>query len=660
MKRPAMKRSPQQEDGTFAKKHRRLPPLSETACPDEHVFISLDGYDAKVKTLFDKEGMKRPAMKRPAMKTPAKSEVGTPAKKLRILPPLNKAADPQNHVFLSLTDCDKKLDKLFEGDNDFVFIRGGVATGKTTLAAHLARQFPNKYIMVPFTGAGEESAWEMGTVDAIAEATNQTIKNDLAFRNALILAAERKLTLVYDEAHTLFASQELCTALFKSSDGYRPKVLLFSASGEASSKQQLVATPVEISQKFMWTAPFSYTTDLGDQLKAAGVWLDKESIEFFIHFCGGHRGIFIAAMHWVQSKQRRGESWSLTTTVGSVRNSHGNGDWDCTDAEILGALKKSRAVKVNGQYSAVENTPKEFVELLCGGARPIRQDMRKELAISGFVLPKCDSEEEFQELNWTNDDLRYRVANPLQALYYRFQLKKSCGLEVQFEQSEPQGCADLLMRALPYMLFSKVVSFEAGKSELAKDCLPHEQQYNLAIHSVLQDMGYSTLAPEASETGKGKPDLVVKIGAETFIIELARSKIPQHLKRFQDLKDYKIASHKGLCIIGNNKETMLQTVKKTDGRDVQIIGLVPNIAHTAYTVHVKSKGIEPINTFRVDCDLVARRLVLKDDGEPELYSVQSLKSVNLSPKAQSRRWVRSLVGWFFFCLSPFSASVFRK
>ncbi|CAE7906501.1 unnamed protein product, partial [Symbiodinium sp. KB8] len=311
----------------------------------------------------------------------------------------------------------------------------------------------------------------------------------------------------------------------------------------ASSKQQLVATPVEISQKFMWTAPFSYTTDLGDQLKAAGVRLDKESIEFFIHFCGGHRGIFIAAMHWVQSKQRSGESWSFTTTVGSVRNSHGNGDWDCSDAEILGALKKSRAVKVNGQYSSVENTPKEFVELLCGGARPIRQDMRKELAISGFVLPKCDSEEEFQELNWTNDDLRYRVANPLQALYYRFQLKKSCGLELQFEQSEPQGCADLLMRALPYMLFSKV------------------------------DMGYSTLAPEASETGKGKPDLAVKIGAETFIIELARSKIPQHLKRFQDLKDYKIASHKGLCIIGNNKETMLQTVKKTDGRDVQIIGL---------------------------------------------------------------------------------------
>ena len=84
-----MKRSPEQEDGTFAKKHRRLPPLSETACPDEHVFISLDGYDAKVKTLFDKEGGK------------------------------------------------------------VVFIRAGVATGKTTLAAHLARQFPTSTSWCP-------------------------------------------------------------------------------------------------------------------------------------------------------------------------------------------------------------------------------------------------------------------------------------------------------------------------------------------------------------------------------------------------------------------------------------------------------------------------------------------------------------------------------
>ena len=66
-----------------------------------------------------------------------------------------------------------------------VFIRAGVATGKTTLAAHLARQFPNKYIMVPFTGAGEESAWEMGTVEAIAEATAKRSRMTWPLGNAL-------------------------------------------------------------------------------------------------------------------------------------------------------------------------------------------------------------------------------------------------------------------------------------------------------------------------------------------------------------------------------------------------------------------------------------------------------------------------------------------
>ena len=93
-------------------------------------------------------------------------------------------------------------------------------------------------------------------------------------------------------------------------------------------------------------------------------------------------------------------------------------------------------------------------------------------------------------------------------------------------------------------------------------------------------------------------------------------------------------------IIGKDKEKRLDTLKSTEADDVQVIGLVPNIAHTAYTVHVKSKGINSINAFNVDCDLVARRLVLKDNGKPELYSVQSLKSVKLSPTAQPSRWVK--------------------
>ena len=186
-------------------------------------------------------------------------------------------------------------------------------------------------------------------------------------------------------------------------------------------------------------------------MRQAGVRLDQKSIQFFIQFCGAHRGIFIAAMHWVKNKQTSGESWNFNETVGSVRNSHNNGRWDCSDAKILGILKESRAVKVNGRYSSVEHTPQKFVEPLRAGARPIGQDIRRELTINCFVLPRHDSAEKLQKLNWTNGDLHYKVASPLPAAYFRFQRKKTCGLELQFCSSKPEICADLLMRALPYL-----------------------------------------------------------------------------------------------------------------------------------------------------------------------------------------------------------------
>ena len=85
----------------------------------------------------------------------------------------------------------------------------------------------------------------------------------------------------------------------------------------------------------MWAPPLIYTNELETQLREAGVRLDQKSIEFFIQFCGGHRGIFIAAMHWVQSKQTSGDSRDFKETAGFVRNSHGDGRWDCSDAEIL-------------------------------------------------------------------------------------------------------------------------------------------------------------------------------------------------------------------------------------------------------------------------------------------------------------------------------------
>ena len=578
--------------------------------------------------------------------------------KRRILPPLNDSADPQKHVFLSLTDYNKKIDKLFEGDDKVVFIRGGVAIGKTTLAEHLAREFPQKYVNVPFTDAGIATVWRIRTVEALEKAIGKkTARDGLEFRNALKLARDNNLTLVYDEAHTLFSSPELCSALFKSSTAYKPKILLFSASGDASTASTLiVSTPGEITQKYMWTPPLNSTSELQEQLKEAGVRLDQKSIKFFIQFCGGHRGIFIAAMRWVQSKQRSGISrWAFRQTVGFVRNSYDGGDWDCANTEILGYLRESRAVRVNGLYKDVSNVPREFAELLCNGSATLPQHVRRDLTIHGFVVPKYSGKEgEFQRLDWMTEGIEYRAANPLLASYYFHNLKKRQSLQVYFEPSKPQHCADLLMRALPYLLFSRVVSFEANTSELAKDGLPSEEQYNEAICTTLKDMTYQPVSIKQSRKGEGNPDIALEIGGERFVLEgVKRSgNITKHLQRFNSMTNYKNAKHKGLYIIGNDNKKMRDTVNKTQAVDVQVIGLVPNIAHTAYTVHVKSKGMI-INTFNVECDLVARRLVLKDDGKPELYSVQSLKSVNLSPTAQTRRWVKScsFVCFCFACRS---------
>ena len=246
----------------------------------------------------------------------------------------------------------------------------------------------------------------------------------------------------------------------------------------------------------------------------------------------------------------------------------------------------------------------------------------------------------------------YRAANPLLASYYFHNLKKRRNLQVHFEPIKPQHCADLLMRALPFLLFSRVVSFEANTSELAKDGLPSEEQYNDAICTTLKDMTYQPISTKQSRKGEGNPDIALEIGGEKFVLEgvKLRGGINSHLQRFNNMTNYKNAKHKGLYIIGNDNKKMRDTVNETQAVDVQVIGLVPNIAHTAYNVHVKSKGMI-INTFNVECDLVARRLVLKDDGKPELYSVQSLKSVNPSPTAQTRRWVKSCSFVCFFCLS---------
>ncbi|CAE7820211.1 unnamed protein product, partial [Symbiodinium necroappetens] len=662
------------------------------------------------------------------MKRPAKGGKERPAKKPRTLPPIGQVAEDNYHVFISLQESSERVGKLFEDRHSVVFIRGGVATGKTTFAEHLAGQFPDKYVMVPFTNAGEESAWQLGTVEAIEKATSQTInKDDLAFRNALKLAANKNLTLVYDEAHTLQAALDvtarcdqalglvenlrkrqlwqaaesvehlglrlspatlepphlragwgpvldliallprlpggfairanaarvfikpmwewplpllqsppwdvtlriqralLCScstwwcrarvfadhvdlqpqygsavaALTRAaalpctpqllacvevhaaqlglevqepvrgsytlriphgdrrvrqllSSGFPPRwggvvdggtpagqhalrllarnkclshvnlsrqdaeglldadltlpservwrdwvaslsrdhclflrifrggavssparrqsipgadtscpfcgggsrdnrAALLNPGGSSSelapiggnpqlglsdreallwcrrgaylglfplaflvraadhprdrgdastASKQNVATPVEINQKFIWTPPLSCTIDLKEQLEAADVRLDQQSIEFFMQFCGGHRGIFMAAMHWVslqQKEKKKKEIWGFTETVKLVRESYAHGDWNKADG-ILSHAKKSRAIHVNGRYQSLDAIPEEFIRLLCSGSCMIKDaTTRRDLSIHGFILPKHEEDHELLE-----------------------------------------------------------------------------------------------------------------------------------------------------------------------------------------------------------------------------------------------------------------------
>ena len=57
----------------------------------------------------------------------------------RMLPPLTTPANPEVHVFIPLEDYGRKIEELFQGQ-DFLFMRGGVGVGKSTLACYLGRQ----------------------------------------------------------------------------------------------------------------------------------------------------------------------------------------------------------------------------------------------------------------------------------------------------------------------------------------------------------------------------------------------------------------------------------------------------------------------------------------------------------------------------------------
>ena len=521
----------------------------------------------------------------------------TGGRKKLALPPLTSPANPEDHVFIPLEDYGAKIKKLFHGQ-EFVFIRGGVGVGKSTLRLHLARQNRQTFVSVPFQN-GEEASWRANIVRSVQEATNQNVTTgDTQLQDALALAAAKSLILVLDEAHTIFSVDNLVTSLLKGEQ--RPRLVLFSASGEASAGM-MSTTPSEITQKFFWTPTIPEVDGhFISQLEQAGVRLDEDSVEFFMKFCGGHRSIFMAAMNWVKEKQN-GSRWEFKQTVTEVRDSMGANSW-WVSGGILEGLAASRGVKVNGKFGNLDVVPREFVTILCEGPGQLPPKLRRDLTVCGFVqpVPIEPGSGEFRRVDWTTDDVVYMVANPILATFYRTRLERFFGLEVRMD-STPRNCMDLLLRAVPYLTFAQVVGISpkaAPVSALSMGNLPFENQYNAAIIQVLQRLGYAADSSESNSVGK--VDIFVNIDNKTFSVEcVLATRSPKdhmdHRTRFDNekLRAYSQAQHKALVTIGSCNDLVQQRVVETTAEGVEIIGLVPSIAHTRY--HIFYRGAKCIN-----------------------------------------------------------------
>ena len=568
----------------------------------------------------------------------------------RLLPKRNipKAGDTAidaTDVFIPLDKTVQKLEDLLEEER-VVFIRAGVASGKSTLAEHLARTQSSKYLLVN-SPEGEDvllfKKWKNELRETLLQENSTSDVANGSLKHIFQKLYENDQVLIFDECHLLFSCPAFCQLLVKK-PGYlqkRLKVLMLSAASEAANEQGAIyTTPAEITAKYMWTPPIPNASQLVHQLAAADVYLKEDAIDFFMSLCGGHRSIFMRSMQWVhdrQMKEKKRARWDIRQALGEARHSWGNGNWTATDAVkgsgLLGVLVQSRAIRVNGKYKDASNIPDEFAEILCQGeSGSLKPAVRRDLTIHGFILPSAIKKQEFEPYDWNSEGARYGVSNPLLAAYYRNVLEKKRELKVDVDR-EVTSCIDLLLRALPYLNFAEVVAFtvqdERMPGDLSAEDLPFEAQYTSAIIRVLNNHGFKYVAFVEDGT-KGKVDIYCEQGETTFAIEAvmaARSPadIAEHRSRFDNVSrpNYQAANKKCLVIIGK-LEGVLKHVREVQG-GIEVVGLVPNEGHVAYTVCVKEG--EGVVEFPVKCDRVAKKLISLNK-EPYCEPAQRLQSIS--------------------------------
>ena len=562
----------------------------------------------------------------------------------RNIPKAGDTASDRTDVFIPLNQTIQKLEELLEEER-VVFVRAGVASGKSTLAEHLARKQSSKYLQVhpPKTKkALSEESWENELRETLLEESSTADVANRSLKHIFQGLYENDQGLIFDECHLLFSCPAFCQLLAKK-PGYlqkRLKVLMLSAASDAANEQGAIYTTLaEITAKYMWTPPIPNASQLVHQLAAADVYLKEDAIVFFMRLCGGHRSIFMRAMEWVQWMQRENKTrWDVGKVHAEVRKSWASSNWTTDDnSSLLGVFASVRAVRVNGVYKDANKIPKEFVHILCEGPRnDLAPSVRRDLTVHGFLLPspKVHSIEEFQPYDWHAVDAKYRVSNHIMGLYYRQVLEKQRQLTVDVDK-HPTSCADLLLRAVPFLSFAQVVALPGsigGKvvSPLSAEGLPKEPRYTSAMVQVLKEQGFQAEAMD--DEHHGKVDLQVDVNGKIFAFEALMAE-PRCAKRDFEHRDrfdnasrpfYSRADYKCLVIIGAKKNVKKRMRELRGG--IEVVWLAPNPAHTGYQVCVKHE--DDVLEFYIECDRVARSFtILKKLPFFKESSAQKLKFI---------------------------------
>ena len=544
----------------------------------------------------------------------------------RRIPKAEEPAHFDTNVFIPLDNTIQRLEALLE-EQRVVWLCAGVASGKSTLAQHLCSVLPSKYLQVypPAFHSLTSQNWQIKLMAALENEPSAHDVVERSIQDAIKYVHDNDQVLVFDECHLLFACPEFYQQFLKTPPYLkrRPMVLLLSAASEMHSVQrQTFTTPTEITAKYLWTPPMPDANVLVDELAAADVYLSEDAVHFFLHLCGGHRGILMRAMEWVQMKQKGGaKQWTVAEAYGEVKMAWEDGDWGCPGS-FLSSLATVRAIRVNGNYADLANIPQKFLEILCGGATSnLESKDRRNLTMHGFLLPGAaeDRIEEFLRYDWSSLGASYGVSSHLLASYYRYVLEKQRQLEVDVNTTA-SSCTDLLLRALPYLDFATIVGGvirrnNSVQAAFSAEGLPSEVHYTGAIIQLLQRLGFGATSVETGIRGKVDIYCTMQDGS-TFAIEAVMAAcspavIEEHRNRFDRLPNYKDAKHKCLLIIGRQDSRLRDRVQMTLG-GIEIVGLAANSAHTGYRVYIQRRGGEALDIY-IPCDRVARSFSFMDE-----------------------------------------------